>query len=142
MGSRPGTSPSRPGTVGARPPAGRQVSPRPGAGAGFRARPVTSHPETAHARLAEHTEAAEPPARAVVATRPVVPQVQHEVVPSGADVPPSAGRAVADANMEELEPIQVTAYLASSAPVPDHEVIVERGSNATTARPAPQPVGR
>jgi translation initiation factor IF-2 len=30
--------------------------------------------------------------------------------------------------MEELEPIQVTAYLASSAPVPDHEVIVERGS--------------
>ncbi|HLN06659.1 MAG TPA: translation initiation factor IF-2 [Acidimicrobiales bacterium] len=30
--------------------------------------------------------------------------------------------------MEELEPIQVTAYLPSSAPVPDHEVIVERGS--------------
>ena len=30
--------------------------------------------------------------------------------------------------MEELEPIQITAYLASSAPVPDHEVIVERGS--------------
>ena len=31
-------------------------------------------------------------------------------------------------NMEELEPIQITAYLPSSAPVPDHEVIVERGS--------------
>jgi translation initiation factor IF-2 len=30
--------------------------------------------------------------------------------------------------MEELEPIQITAYTASSAPVPDHEVIVERGS--------------
>ncbi|MGD0441376.1 MAG: translation initiation factor IF-2 [Acidimicrobiales bacterium] len=30
--------------------------------------------------------------------------------------------------MEELEPIQITAYMASSAPVPDHEVIVERGS--------------
>ncbi len=30
--------------------------------------------------------------------------------------------------MEELEPIQITAYLPSSAPVPDHEVIVERGS--------------
>ena len=30
--------------------------------------------------------------------------------------------------MEELEPIQITAYMASSAPVPEHEVIVERGS--------------
>jgi translation initiation factor IF-2 len=30
--------------------------------------------------------------------------------------------------MEELEPIQITAYQPSSAPVPDHEVIVERGS--------------
>jgi translation initiation factor IF-2 len=30
--------------------------------------------------------------------------------------------------MEELEPIQVTAYVPSNAPVPDSEVIVERGS--------------
>ena len=30
--------------------------------------------------------------------------------------------------MEELEPIQVTAYVPSNAPVPEHEVIVERGS--------------
>jgi translation initiation factor IF-2 len=30
--------------------------------------------------------------------------------------------------MEELEPIQVTAYVPSSAPVPESEVIVERGS--------------
>ena len=30
--------------------------------------------------------------------------------------------------MEELEPIQVTAYVPSNAPVPDTEVIVERGS--------------
>ncbi|MGD1011956.1 MAG: translation initiation factor IF-2 [Acidimicrobiales bacterium] len=30
--------------------------------------------------------------------------------------------------MEELEPIQIAAYQPSSAPVPDHEVIVERGS--------------
>jgi translation initiation factor IF-2 len=30
--------------------------------------------------------------------------------------------------MEELEPIQIASYLPSSAPVPDHEVIVERGS--------------
>ncbi|MGD0084521.1 MAG: translation initiation factor IF-2, partial [Acidimicrobiales bacterium] len=31
-------------------------------------------------------------------------------------------------NMEELEPIQVTAYVPSNAPVPDGEIIVERGS--------------
>ncbi|MDA8039353.1 MAG: translation initiation factor IF-2, partial [Actinomycetota bacterium] len=30
--------------------------------------------------------------------------------------------------MEELEPIQVTAYVPSNAPVPENEVIVERGS--------------
>jgi translation initiation factor IF-2 len=30
--------------------------------------------------------------------------------------------------MEELEPIQVTAYVPSNAPVPDGEIIVERGS--------------
>jgi translation initiation factor IF-2 len=30
--------------------------------------------------------------------------------------------------MEELEPMQITAYLPSNLPVPDHEVIVERGS--------------
>jgi translation initiation factor IF-2 len=31
-------------------------------------------------------------------------------------------------NIEELEPIQVTAYVPSSAPVPEGEIIVERGS--------------
>ncbi|HEV8065684.1 MAG TPA: translation initiation factor IF-2 [Acidimicrobiales bacterium] len=31
-------------------------------------------------------------------------------------------------NVEELEPIQVTAYVPSHAPVPDGEVIIERGS--------------
>jgi translation initiation factor IF-2 len=31
-------------------------------------------------------------------------------------------------NIEELEPIQVAQYVPSNAPVPDHEVIVERGS--------------
>ena len=36
--------------------------------------------------------------------------------------------------VEELEPIQVSTYVPSSAPVPDHEVIIERGST-------PQEVG-
>ncbi len=31
-------------------------------------------------------------------------------------------------NLEELEPTQLTTYTPSTAPVPDHEVIVERGS--------------
>ncbi|MGP8163693.1 MAG: translation initiation factor IF-2 [Acidimicrobiales bacterium] len=31
-------------------------------------------------------------------------------------------------NVEELEPIQVATYVPSNAPVPDHEVIIERGS--------------
>jgi translation initiation factor IF-2 len=37
-------------------------------------------------------------------------------------------------NLEELEPIQVSTYVPSNAPVPDHEVIIERGST-------PQEVG-
>jgi len=37
-------------------------------------------------------------------------------------------------NVEELEPIQVATYVPSNAPVPDHEVIIERGST-------PQEVG-
>ncbi|MGD0741815.1 MAG: translation initiation factor IF-2 [Acidimicrobiales bacterium] len=37
-------------------------------------------------------------------------------------------------NVEELEPIQVATYVPSNSPVPDHEVIVERGST-------PQEVG-
>jgi translation initiation factor IF-2 len=38
-------------------------------------------------------------------------------------------------NLEELEPTQLTAYLPSNAPVPDGEVIVERGSTARDLGP-------
>ncbi len=38
-------------------------------------------------------------------------------------------------NLEELEPTQLTAYTPSTAPVPDHEVIVERGSTARDLGP-------
>ncbi len=37
--------------------------------------------------------------------------------------------------LEELEPTQLTAYTASDAPVPDHEVIVERGCTAQDLGP-------
>ena len=38
-------------------------------------------------------------------------------------------------NLEELEPTQLTAYTPSTAPVPDSEVIVERGSTARDLGP-------
>ncbi len=38
-------------------------------------------------------------------------------------------------NLEELEPTQLTAYAPSTAPVPDHEVIVERGATARDLGP-------
>jgi translation initiation factor IF-2 len=38
-------------------------------------------------------------------------------------------------NLEELEPTQLTAYTPSTAPVPDTEVIVERGSTARDLGP-------
>ena len=56
--------------------------------------------------------------------------------------PPSRGRPTqrqskrrSKKNFEELEPTQVTAYTPSNAPVPDHEVIVERGSTAQEFAP-------
>ena len=38
-------------------------------------------------------------------------------------------------NLEELEPTQLTAYAPSTAPVPDSEVIIERGSTARDLGP-------
>ena len=38
-------------------------------------------------------------------------------------------------NLEELEPTTLTAYAPSTAPVPDHEVIIERGSTARDLGP-------
>ena len=38
-------------------------------------------------------------------------------------------------NLEELEPTQLTAYMPSTAPVPEHEVIIERGSTARDLGP-------
>ena len=62
--------------------------------------------------------------------------------PSTKGGPPSRGRPTqrqskrrSKKNFEELEPTQVTAYTPSNAPVPDHEVIVERGSTAQELAP-------
>ncbi|HET9093092.1 MAG TPA: translation initiation factor IF-2, partial [Acidimicrobiales bacterium] len=48
--------------------------------------------------------------------------------PAGRGRPPQRRRTRRRRNMEELEPIQVATYVPSNAPVPDNEVIVERGS--------------
>jgi len=128
MGSRPGTSPSRPGTVGARPPAGRQVSPRPGAGAGFPRSPSHFPPrDGARPTGGTYGGGGAPGARGGGYT-PGGPTGAARGGPVGRGRPPQRRPRRRRRNMEELEPIQVTAYLASSAPVPDHEVIVERGS--------------
>ncbi len=62
--------------------------------------------------------------------------------PSTKGGPPSRGRPTqrqskrrSKKNFEELEPTQVTAYTPSNAPVPDHEIIVERGSTAQEFAP-------
>jgi translation initiation factor IF-2 len=63
----------------------------------------------------------------------------------GGPVPPSRGRQnrsgpkskrrVSRKEYEELEPTTVTSYVPSNAPVPDHEVIIERGSTAQEVAP-------
>ncbi len=127
-GSRPGMTQSRPGTVGSRPPAGRQVSPRPGTGAGF-ARSPGHFPPRDGGRPSGGTYGGggAPGARSGGYT-PGGPTGAARGGPVGRGRPPQRRPRRRRRNMEELEPIQVTAYLASSAPVPDHEVIVERGS--------------
>jgi translation initiation factor IF-2 len=67
---------------------------------------------------------------------------------AGAGAPPAAGRSGLPGrrppqrrarrrrrNLEELEPTQLTSYQPSTAPVPDGEIIVERGSTARDLGP-------
>jgi translation initiation factor IF-2 len=48
--------------------------------------------------------------------------------PGGRGRPPQRRPRRRRRNLEELEPTQLTTYMPSNAPVPEHEVIVERGS--------------
>jgi translation initiation factor IF-2 len=48
---------------------------------------------------------------------------------------PKSKRRVSRKEYEELEPTTVTSYVPSNAPVPDHEVIIERGSTAQEVAP-------
>ena len=53
----------------------------------------------------------------------------------GARQAPRSKRRVSRKEYEELEPTRVTSYVPSNAPVPDYEVIVERGSTAQEVAP-------
>ena len=130
-GPRPGMSTARPGGAGARPPAGRPVGPRPGGGAGFQ-RPTGHFPPRDGGRPAGSSfggggGGGAPGARSGGYT-PGGPTGAARGGPVGRGRPPQRRPRRRRRNMEELEPIQIAAYLPSSAPVPDHEVIVERGS--------------
>ncbi|MGO9343698.1 MAG: translation initiation factor IF-2, partial [Acidimicrobiales bacterium] len=55
--------------------------------------------------------------------------------PQGRGRPPQRRPRRRRRNLEELEPTQLTTYMPSNAPVPDSEVIVERGSTARELGP-------
>ncbi|HEY5025795.1 MAG TPA: translation initiation factor IF-2 [Acidimicrobiales bacterium] len=99
---RPGGGPgagARPGMGGARPGGGPPGRGGPGGGGGFGGRPGGGPP---------------PPGL--------------RGGPGGRGRPPQRRPRRRRRNLEELEPTQLTTYTPSNAPVPDFEVIVERGS--------------
>jgi len=100
-GARPGMGGSRPGGAPGRggPGGGGGFGGRPGGGGGFGGRPGGGPP---------------PPGL--------------RGGPGGRGRPPQRRPRRRRRNLEELEPTQLTTYTPSNAPVPDFEVIVERGS--------------
>ena len=96
---RPGGGAPRPGGFGGPRPGGFG-GPRPGVGAGVGGRPGGGAPPPGGLRGG----------------------------PAGRGRPPQRRSKRRRRNQEELEPIQVATYSPSNAPVPDSEVIIERGS--------------
>ncbi len=115
---RPDDRPPRPAGPGDRPPRSDQAGTRPGVGA--------SGPSTGGFR-------GSPP-----------PRGGARGAPSRGPMPAPRGRGrggpkskkrVSRKEYEELEPTTVSSYVPSNAPVPDHEVIIERGSTAQEVGP-------
>ena len=81
-------------------------------------------------RAVEADSAVVPAVAADSAVVPVVarPRPACAVGPGGRGRPPQRRPRRRRRNLEELEPTQLTTYTPSNAPVPDFEVIVERGS--------------
>jgi translation initiation factor IF-2 len=66
---------------------------------------------------------------------PMAPPPGGRGGPGGRGRPPQRRPRRRRRNLEELEPTQLTTYVPSNAPVPDHEVIIERGSTAQDVGP-------
>ena len=132
-GRRPSAPPSRPPGGGAYPPRHRRPPARAPAGRAVdpAARRVAVASE-AGPRVAA-SEAARRWRRARRCTAPAV----GAVVAAWPGRRPSQRRARRRRrrNLEELEPTQLTTYQPSTAPVPDGEVIIERGSTARDLGP-------
>ena len=126
----------RPGAPVGRPPLGRQATPRPGGGAGggFQRPPGQFAPRDGSRPGGSQFGGGGAPGSRGGGYTPGGPTGAARGGPVGRGRPPQRRPRRRRRNMEELEPIQITAYLPSTAPVPDHEVIVERGST-------PQQVG-
>ena len=113
----PAGAPMRPSTPGSRP-----MSPRPSGGAPRPGAPRTGAPTGGFRGGAPSTSG---PGRSGLASR-------------GAGGPRGSQRKTTRRrrrNMEELEPTQMTTWAPSSAPVPEGEIIIERGSTAKDVGP-------
>ncbi|MGC9155304.1 MAG: translation initiation factor IF-2 [Ferrimicrobium sp.] len=117
---RPDDRPPRPAGPNDRPPRTDQTGARPGAGTG---------PSTGGFR------GSPPPrggSRGAPARGPGGPMPAPRGRSRGG---PKSKKRVSRKEYEELEPTTVSSYVPSSAPIPDHEVIIERGSTAQEVGP-------
>jgi translation initiation factor IF-2 len=117
---RPDDRPPRPPTPGDRPPRSDQAGARPGAGVG---------PSSGGFRGG-------PPARGGARGAPTRGPGGPMPGPRGRGRGgPKSKKRVSRKEYEELEPTTVSSYVPSNAPVPDYEVIIERGSTAQEVGP-------
>ncbi|WP_298210503.1 translation initiation factor IF-2 [Ferrimicrobium sp.] len=117
---RPDDRPPRPSGPNDRPPRTDQAGARPGAGTG---------PSTGGFR------GSPPPrggSRGAPARGPGGPMPAPRGRSRGG---PKSKKRTSRKEYEELEPTAVSSYIPSSAPIPDHEVIIERGSTAQEVGP-------
>jgi translation initiation factor IF-2 len=147
----PPRRPAPPRPVG---PSGRPIPPPPGGAPGRRRSPMTGGGQTGGERTSGRPGTgrfgAPSPPRSASSSRPgafgrsgsiPAPGGAPGGFPPGGRGAPGRGRMPQRRprrrrrQLEELEPTQVTVYTPSNAPVPDHEVIIERGATAQDVGP-------
>jgi len=134
-------------------PSGRPIPPPPGGAPGRRRPPITGGGQAASERTPGRPGTgrfgAPSAPRSPSSSRPGGFRAGSIPAPGGAPggLPPGGRGAPGRGRMpqrkprrrrrqlEELEPTQVTVYTPSNAPVPDHEVIIERGATAQDVGP-------